>query len=152
MKKVNKDGALRLESLSSPVAMSVEPFGEALAEGAVLFDTRDATAFGHGHVPGSIGAGLGPNFVAWAGWLAPYDKPIVLVLEEERDIEEAVTELRRIGLDSVVGYLDGGIEAWKASKQPISTLAQFEVGELAGRYQAGREPGRARCTQCRRVA
>ncbi len=132
MKKVNKDGAVRLESLADPVALSVDLFVEKLAEGAILFDIRDSATFGRGHVPGSIGVGLGPDFVAWAGWLAPYDRPIVLVLDEARDLDEVVTELRRIGLDSVDGYLDGGIDAWSAAGRPVATLAQFDVNELVG--------------------
>jgi hydroxyacylglutathione hydrolase len=40
-----------------------------------------------------------------------YDKPTLLVLEEQHHLEKAVRYLIRIGYDRIVGYLKGGIES-----------------------------------------
>ena len=75
----------------------------------MIIDARPFEQFGEGHIPGAIAAGLGENFLAWMGWLAPYDRDIVLVLPSDEDLDEAVTDLRRIGLDRIAGYLAGGM-------------------------------------------
>ena len=131
LKQVNKKGAPAWESLTTPAALSPAELSAALASGAVLFDTRPTDAFVEGHIPGSIAAGLGSSFVAWAGWLAPYDRDLFLVLEAEDQLEDATTELRRIGLDHVRGYLTGGMDSWTAAGKPIETLTQIDVRGLA---------------------
>ncbi len=66
------------------------------------------------------------------GWLlAPYDRNLVLVLDRDDRFDEATTELRRIGLDRVVGYLTGGMTAWHDAGRPVDTLAQTSVKDLA---------------------
>src|SRR3712207_8101956 len=47
----------------------------------------------------SIFAGLGTSFTTWMGWLAPYDRDLILVLDDVEWFPAARTELRRIGLD-----------------------------------------------------
>lgn len=131
MKRVNKDGAPLIVTLPAPEALAPAGLSEAMAHGAVVIDARPAEAWAEGHVPGSLAMGLGSNFVAWAGWLAPYDRDIVLVLESDDQIAEAVTELRRIGLDRVRGYLAGGIETWSAAGNPVDTLNAIDAQELA---------------------
>jgi rhodanese-related sulfurtransferase len=39
-------------------------------------------------------------------------QPILLIAEKGKH-EEAITRLSRVGFDNVVGYLEGGFEAWK---------------------------------------
>jgi hydroxyacylglutathione hydrolase len=39
----------------------------------------------------------------WAGWLIPFDEPIVLVANADQAITEATVQLARIGYDHVVG-------------------------------------------------
>ena len=100
--------------------------------GAVIIDARPFQHFGGGHIPGAVAAGLDSNFVAWMGWLAPYDRDIVLILSSDDDLDEAVTELRRIGLDRIAGYLADGMQSWLADGRDIRTLPQTSAQELAG--------------------
>jgi hydroxyacylglutathione hydrolase len=51
----------------------------------------------------------------------------VLVLEDDTQYDEARTELRRIGLDRVSGYLQGGLPAWLAAGERIATIEQLDV-------------------------
>lgn len=131
LKRVNKIGANLEGDLNPGRAISVTEIQQKLDEGALLVDTRTAEAFGRGHIPGAVFAGLGTNFVGWMGWIAPYDREIIFVLERDDDFEEARTEMRRIGLDRVVGYLAGGMNAWLAVGSPTQVLTQVTANDLA---------------------
>jgi rhodanese-related sulfurtransferase len=78
--------------------------------GAQVLDTRTPEEFAAGHLAGSTHIGLGGRFASWAGTLLSPERPIVLVCAPGREREAAV-RLGRVGLDRVLGYLRGGIEA-----------------------------------------
>ncbi len=137
MKRVNKVGAPLLAALPAARALTPDAVATRQADGALVIDGRTPDAFGAGHVPGAIFAGLGQNFVAWLGWLAPYDRDLILVLDRADDIAVAQTELRRIGLDRAVGYLAGGMDAWRAAGREVVTLPQLPVQALQERLSGG---------------
>ena len=103
----------------------------ALAEGAILLDVRDANAFLGGSVPGAVHIGLGGQFAPWAGALLPVDAPLVLLTEGEEEVREARMRLARVGLERVIGYVDGGLAAWDATGRPVRAFTQMTVDELA---------------------
>lgn len=131
LKRVNKTGAALEHDLAPGRGLSVGEVERMRGEGALLIDARSADAFGAGHIPGSVFTGLGSNFVAWMGWIAPYERDIVLLLDRDSDFEEARTELRRIGLDRVAGYLVGGLDAWRSEDRPVRVLSQMTSDDLA---------------------
>jgi hydroxyacylglutathione hydrolase len=135
MKRVNKAGATPLVDLPTGEALTPDAVATRQADGALVIDARTPAAFGAGHVPGAVFAGLGPSFVAWLGWLAPYDRDVILVLDDDADFAAARTELRRIGLDRVAGYLAGGLAAWRAAGREAVTLPQVTVQELRARLE-----------------
>jgi rhodanese-related sulfurtransferase len=71
------------------------------------------------------------NFQTFSGWMIPPDKPIVLVAEPETRFGEAVTLLRRVGLDKVIGWLDGGMHSWNVAGLPEEHVPQISAQELA---------------------
>jgi hydroxyacylglutathione hydrolase len=131
LKRVNRAGAPFLADLPTPSALTPAEVARQQKQGALVVDARRPNAVEAGHIPDAVAVGLGPDFVAWMGWLAPYDRDIVLVLSDDGDLDAAVTELHRIGLDRIGGYLQGGMTAWQASDRPVSTLATISVDELA---------------------
>ncbi|MFF4125089.1 rhodanese-like domain-containing protein [Microbispora rosea] len=76
-----------------------------LPEDARVVDIRPRERQADGFLPGSVGIELGGDFGSWAGWLLPYRSPIVLVAELGQDAGEAVTQLARIGIDTVRGVV-----------------------------------------------
>jgi hydroxyacylglutathione hydrolase len=136
MKKVNKRGAEMIAVLPEPVALTPDEVQARIESGTLVIDARDFHCFGEGHIPGAVAAGLGESFTAWMGWLAPYDRDQILVLERDDQIREAVTELHRIGLDCIAGYLAGGMDAWTAAGQEVERLPQISVTGLAERMQS----------------
>lgn len=133
LKRVNKAGAALLAALPAGTPLTPDMVAAQQAAGALIIDARTPEAFSAGHIPGAVFTGLGPNFVAWLGWLAPYDRDLILVLDHDADFVGARTELRRIGLDRVAGFLAGGMDTWRADGRAIVTLPQLSVQELGAR-------------------
>jgi glyoxylase-like metal-dependent hydrolase (beta-lactamase superfamily II)/rhodanese-related sulfurtransferase len=131
--EINRGGAPPLAGHSAPPALSPEAVQAAAAAGATLLDVRGSAAYGAGHLPGSIHIGLGGSFASWAGTLLPPERRIVVVAEDEAGAEEAVTRLARVGLETVTGYLAGGIAAWDRAGRPLRARPQITVDELAAR-------------------
>lgn len=115
--------------------VSPEDF-EAVAEdsGALILDTRDAAEFYKGFVPNSINIGLKGDFAPWVGALiVDVQQPILLVTSAGTE-EEAVTRLARVGFDNVIGYLDGGFEAWKNAGKETDHIHRITPEEFASEF------------------
>lgn len=135
---LNKTGAKALEDVKTNIqALSPEAFETAANElGAVMIDTRPAQTFKDGFVPNSINIGIKGDFAPWVGTLiTDIEQPILFVADEE-NIEEVITRLSRVGYDNIVGYLKGGIEAWKEAGKEIDTIVSISADEFAVRFKA----------------
>lgn len=107
------------------------------SEGALILDTRREDVFRQGFIPGSIFIGIDGTFAPWVGSLVvDLHQPIVIVAPEGRE-EEVVTRLARVGYDNTLGYLEGGIDAWKAAGKTLDTIESITADELALRLRAG---------------
>jgi glyoxylase-like metal-dependent hydrolase (beta-lactamase superfamily II)/rhodanese-related sulfurtransferase len=128
--EINRTGAPALMEVSRPVSLAPEEVGKLAATGHLILDVRSAAEFGAGHVPGSINVGLNGQFAIWAASLISMGPPIVIVAESEEKAGEAVTRLARVGIDSVKGYLAGGIAVWHDAGFDVAVLPQITVNEL----------------------
>ncbi|HEX6284209.1 MAG TPA: rhodanese-like domain-containing protein, partial [Pyrinomonadaceae bacterium] len=99
-------------------------------QGHVLLDVRSAADFGAGHVPGSLNIGLGGQFAMWAGSLIPLQASIVLIADTAAQVDESVVRLARVGIENVKGYLEGGVDNWRAAGFPVGSIPQVSVDEL----------------------
>lgn len=130
---MNKQGISSLDSILSKgnVGQDVDTF-EAMAnhDGALLLDTRTPAEFMEGHVPGSIFIGVDGNFAPWVGALiTDLTQPILFIANEGRE-EEVVTRLSRVGYDNTIGFLKGGITAWRAAGKELDTVANVLASAL----------------------
>ena len=128
--EINRTGAAPLDQLPRPAGLSPVEVKNAKEKGDLILDVRSSGAFGAGHVPGSLNIGLTGQFASWAGSLIPLGTSIVIVAEDETGVDEAVTRLARVGIDSVRGYLNGGIYAWNQAGFETATITQMPVDEL----------------------
>ncbi len=99
-------------------------------ENTLVLDVRSYESFGGQHIPGSYHIGVSGNFATFAGWILPPNANILLVTENSEQIEEAVVWLRRVGLDRVIGYLDGGMSAWAGAGLATAHVGQLSTEEL----------------------
>src|SRR6266849_2028251 len=98
---------------------------------AQVIDTRSPHAFGEGHIPAAINVYLrGSAFATRVGFVVSPENRLLLVVKNERDLHEAISQLSVVGFDQVVGYLDGGIEAWQEADLPVQQLSQITVETL----------------------
>ena len=128
--RINKEGYESLDMERATRALNVQDFKEKLKEGALILDTRAATVFTQGFVPGSISIGLDGRFAEWAGILLPFNQPLLLVTDPGME-KESVVRLARVGFDKVYGFLDGGFDTWKAAGEKIDIIVDIEPDELA---------------------
>jgi hydroxyacylglutathione hydrolase len=129
MEKYNLEGVPFLGSLPSSSPLLPSDFKDTMERGAVVVDTRYPAAFGGAHIKGSYNIWLA-GLPVFAGWVLSYDKPILLVLEEQHHLERALRYLIRIGYDRIVGYLKGGIEGWYNAGFPVEHLPVLTVHEV----------------------
>lgn len=94
-------------------ALTVEQVQEKLQqEEAVILDTRRAEAFASTHIPGSLHADFACGFSDTVRYLLmDLRKPIVLIADKT-EVNDIVTVLLRIGYESPLGYLKGGLKSW----------------------------------------
>jgi glyoxylase-like metal-dependent hydrolase (beta-lactamase superfamily II)/rhodanese-related sulfurtransferase len=103
---------------------------------ALILDTRSKEAFAAEHIPGSIFIGLDDNFAPWAGTLiTDLKQPILFVANEGRE-EEVVIRLSRVGYDNTLGYLKGGLPAWKAAGQQTDKLEEISAASFANLFRS----------------
>ena len=130
--QINRRGARALSEVSAPPLAAREMY-ERMERGALVLDVRDASAFGQGHLPGSINIGLRGQYASWAGTLITANQELLLVASSRQEADEAVMRLARVGLENVAGWLDGGIAAWCEAGHAVETVPQIDVTQLRSR-------------------
>jgi hydroxyacylglutathione hydrolase len=132
MAGINLRGATLLgRHPAPPPELSALEVARLMGEGAAVVDVRSGRRYDGGHIPGSYSVGLGGPFSAWVGWLIPRGRPIVLAGGSDAQHADAQRQLQRIGFDSVVGALDGGMDAWKSSGRELSTFETKDIEDMA---------------------
>ena len=138
MRGQNLAGVAPLGVLGEPPALDAGAFrDQAGGDGAVVLDARSPEAFGGGHVPGALNVGLEGSFATWAGTVLAEGARVLLVLDRPDDLWTATWDLLRIGYDPPLGWLAGGMHAWRTSGADVARLPQVTVHELAARLDAG---------------
>ncbi|HEX5166379.1 MAG TPA: rhodanese-like domain-containing protein [Thermomicrobiales bacterium] len=137
MKRLNKQGPQILGGIPSPDSLSTDDLRRAQQGETTIVDVRPAERFGEGFLAGSLNIGLGPSLPNWAGWAVSYERPIVLVVADAADVEEAVTWLIRIGLDNVTGYAVADPDGWRAAGLAVERIEQIDPRTANARLAAG---------------
>jgi hydroxyacylglutathione hydrolase len=131
--KINKEGYESLDTVlaNGLKALTVAAFKEQITTfEPVILDTRNATLFTQGFIPGAISIGLEGRFAEFAGSILPFDKAILLVCEPGTE-KESIVRLARVGFENMIGHLAGGFDAWAKEGEPIDLIIDVEADELA---------------------
>ena len=97
----------------------------------ILIDTRDASEFGKGFIPGAINIGITGSFAVWVGTLIKDIKQRIVFVAEPGREEEVAIRLARVGYDNCQGYLQGGMPAWRDANYAVDTIPMVSVEEFA---------------------
>jgi hydroxyacylglutathione hydrolase len=124
------------------------------AAGAVIVDVRPVEAFAAAHISGAVSIPLRDAFATWLGWVAPHDRPLLVVREADQDPAEVAWQAAKVGYDNIVGELTGGVAAAAAAGFPTSSTRLVGPGDVEGselldvrqtsETDAGHVPGAAR--------
>lgn len=105
--------------------------------GALILDTRGNGDFAKGFIPQAINIGIAGDFAPWVGALiADVKQPIILVTDTGKE-EETVTRLSRVGFDNLIGYLEGGFDAWKKAGFEVDTITRITAEQFAQEVKMG---------------
>ena len=107
--------------------------------GAQLLDTRDQAEFSGAHIRGALNIGLGGSFATWCGTLLDHQRPVVLVADPGRELE-AATRLGRIGIDTVAGFLAGGMQQLDNAPSLLERTERITAGSAAEQLAAPDPP------------
>ncbi|MFC4902529.1 MBL fold metallo-hydrolase [Kocuria oceani] len=88
-------------NLEVPVSLDPAELKSRLEDGEWVVDLRHRVAYSSNHLKGTISFeyGDGSSFTTFLGWVFPYDRQLTLVGSRE-DVENAIRDLSRIGIDS----------------------------------------------------
>ncbi|WP_162127511.1 MBL fold metallo-hydrolase [Flavobacterium phycosphaerae] len=133
---------------NSKIALSAAEFEAVANQGdVVVLDVRHENDFVKAHIPNSIFIGIQGNFAPWVGsLLRDVNQKLLLVIPEGRE-EETITRLSRVGFDHVLGYLNGGIDAWTTAGFETDAIASISPETFANQLKAdsivvdARKPG-----------
>jgi rhodanese-related sulfurtransferase len=135
---MNKEGYENIDQViqRGTTGLSADKFEQIVnSSGALMLDTRPPQTFKNGFIPNSINIGINGNFAPWVGALIiDLKQPIVLITEDGVE-EETITRLSRVGYDNTLGFLKGGIEAWRQAGKEIDTIESISANEFKSRLE-----------------
>lgn len=102
----------------------------------LVIDTRPINHFiEEGTVPGAWFIGIDGGFAPWVGALVTnINQKIIFIGEDESRINEIALRFSRVGYDNTLGYLLGGIKAWKDHGFEVDKIESMDANEFAFKF------------------
>lgn len=100
MGPINRGGTPAGSPSLPPITTLVE-LRERAGAGEWVLDLRHRHAFADGHVRGTLSFDAAGSYVSYIGWLIPWGSDLHLIVPDLTTLGTAVTELARIGVDTV---------------------------------------------------
>jgi len=138
---INRNGPVLLSKLLAMEELKPIDFLAKMQDlGNVVLDVRNYAAFAGFHIPTSWHLDLKGNFPTFVGWVMPTDRDILLVADSYQDAITASIWARRVGVDRVVAYLNGGMVAWANDGHKIDHVHLISPESLYGQITIGKQP------------
>lgn len=129
--EINRKGPAVVADMPDIREYPVEDFHALMEQpDTLVLDTRNYLAFGGQHIPGAWHLDLNGNFPTFSGWVLPQGKNILLVAEDRHKAMDAVKWARSVGVDTISGYLDGGMATWLVAGLKTRTVRQISAETL----------------------
>lgn len=107
----------------------VQAFFDLVNKRLDIIDLRKSDDFGMAFIKGSINIPYDKKFADRLKQFFSEEQEILLVLNEG-DAENVTKALESLGYEDVIGYLEGGFEAWTKANLPIDMIIDIEADEL----------------------
>ena len=140
----NRRGPAVLPAMLDLVAVPPDPQ-------SLVVDVRPIESYAACHPTGALSIPLRPAFASWLGWLAPDDRPLLLLRDADQDPQEVLWQAAKVGYTNIHGEIVGGIDAWREAGLPTSSIPLREAFRSDGvrlldirqrsEYQAGHARG-----------
>ena len=127
---INQAGPRLRREIVMPPPLSPAEFDN-MRRRAMVIDVRPMADYTEMHIPGSLSNTFRGVYAVWLGWLVPRETPLLFVTGDAAH-HRVIDESLLVGHERFAGWLEGGIEAWRASGRPV------QRAELASAYQARR--------------
>lgn len=140
---LNKQGYNSLDTILAKglLALSAKTFQDRAKEKkALILDTRAPQVFKKGFIKGAVNIGIKGEFAPWVGALIKELNQATLIVADKGKEKEVVTRLARVGYDNSIGYLEGGMEAWKTIGGATETIESISATEFEQRLKTERYP------------
>jgi rhodanese-related sulfurtransferase len=150
--EVNRRGPGVLRPWPSLAALDIHEARARLDQGAIAVDVRPIADYAAGHIPGALSIALRPAFATWLGWLVGPEQDIVFIAGQGQDRDDLVSQSLKVGYETLVGELSGGMNAWRAAGYPEQRIDLVMPARLpkstplvdvrqAAEFAAGHIPG-----------
>lgn len=132
MKRDNKIGPAVIGGPPKVCRLTIKEMKEITGKkDTVILDTRERAEFYEGHVPGSLLSPLNKQFNTIAGSYITEEEKIILLVDEHQ-VEEAILDLYRIGLDNVIGYVTlKDLQNYKDQEGKIETIETVNFSDIS---------------------
>ncbi|HEY8167180.1 MAG TPA: rhodanese-like domain-containing protein, partial [Candidatus Limnocylindrales bacterium] len=115
MRTVNQAGPRPIGVVPTEQPLAAADVRRRVAAGALLVDLRPGADHAAGAVPGSLSIPADRSFGTWLGWVVEPDRPLILLLPDHSAWDDAQRQALRVGYETIVGSLEGGLAAWQAA-------------------------------------
>ena len=148
--ELNRRGPRHYPAVPRLDRLDVDTVERHVAAGALIVDARPIAEYSAGHIPGSISNAQRPVFASWLGWITDLNRPILVVAAAEQARDEIVRQSLDIGHESIVGEVDGGLDAWRSAGRVIAGIPLVDPSEIVStvidvrqrsEYETGHVPG-----------
>jgi hydroxyacylglutathione hydrolase len=140
MREVNWAGPRLRADIEMPRALAPRTFADAASEpGSVVVDVRDPDSYAEGHGEGALAIPFRDSFPTWLGWLVPSDARLLFVLGDTA-LDDVVDASALVGHERFIGYLDGGMDAWRDAGLAVRSLPAIGAEDTVPWLQMGAQP------------
>jgi hydroxyacylglutathione hydrolase len=129
-----------IEAIGGPARLTPRGVEAAVADGAVVVDSRTNEQFDEAHIPGALSvSAYDTGFGTKVAEVVPAGAEIVIVAASDGNELDAAELLAAVGL-RVRGFLGGGMTSWRAEDRPVQRIEMLDPGQLAERLAGVRAP------------
>lgn len=118
LRAVNQAGPRLRSEVPAPRRLDAEAFDRLRAE-ALVVDVRPTAEYAREHIHGALSNPFRSAYAIWLGWLVASETKLLFVLGDT-PLQRVVDESLLVGHERLVGWLEGGMDAWRESGRPLA--------------------------------